>query len=112
MNDTRLPNRPSNLPLVLAIAAAVAGLAATGVLFNQSRGLQARLNDTSRKLQQTQGWLDDTAKELQQSKDELTRVQASLRTSATRLAEVSGQLQETKSELEEAESQVSQLIPQ
>ena len=111
MNRTTPTHKPSRLPLVWAIVVAVAGLAAAGVFFSQSRGLQARLDVNTRELERTKVRLDDTTKELQQTQGELARVQASLTANQTRLAEASRQLEEVKSELEEAESQVSQLIP-
>ena len=111
MYGTPPPHKASRRLLVLPIAVAVAGLAATGVFFSQSRSLQARLDDTAQELEETQTRLDNTTQELQQMQGELAQVQAELNTNQQRLTEASNQVLEVQGELETAESQVAQMVP-
>jgi hypothetical protein len=111
MHGTTRPNKPGRRPLALAIAVAVAGLAAAGVFFSQSRSLEARLDDTAQELEETQTRLDNTSRELQQMQGELAQVRAALNTSQQRLTEASNQVQEVLGELDTAESQVAQMVP-
>jgi uncharacterized protein HemX len=63
------PPKGISLPLVVTIVVAVAGLAAAGIFF-----IQTKLDNTTRELQQTKARLDDTIKELQQTKGELAEL--------------------------------------
>ena len=111
MRGSTTPDKPSRRPLVLLIAVAVAGLAAAGLLYSQSRNLQAKLDDAAQESEAAQTRFDDASKELQQTRSELERVQAELIRQRQRLTEASNQLQEVQGELETAESQVAQMVP-